>query len=67
MHKSIAAVDLKPTVFAGVLRDSRRRKLLAGWCCSMSDAAGSWEVAKGEKSGCSENRVDLCLLTKRGR
>lgn len=47
MHKSIAAAVFKATVFAGMLSNSRRRKPLAGRCCSMSDAVGSWEAAKG--------------------
>lgn len=65
MHKSIAAVDLKPTVFAGMLHDSRRRKPLAGWCRSMSDAAGSWEAAKRESQG-AVRTASICAILQRG-
>lgn len=64
MHKSIAAVDLEPTVFAGMLHDSCRRKLLAGQCCSMSDAAGSWETAKGENQGAGRSPSSCAFLQR---
>lgn len=51
MHRSIATVDLKPTVFADMLCDSQKRKPLARQCYHMSDEVESWEAAKGESWG----------------
>lgn len=65
MGKSIAVVDLKTTVLAGVLHESRRRKPSAGQRSSTSDAAGSWEVAKGERWGALRT-TSTCAFLQRG-
>lgn len=58
-------VDLKTTVLAGVLHESHRRKPSAAQRYSMSDAAGSWEVAKGERWGALRT-TSTCAFLQRG-
>lgn len=65
MHKSFAVADLKPTVFAGTLRDSCRRKPLAGRCYFISNAVGSWEAAKGESRG-AVRTSSTCAFSQKG-
>lgn len=40
MHRSIGAVDLKPTVFGDMLCDLHKRKPLARQCYHMSNEVG---------------------------
>lgn len=48
VYNSIIVADLEPTVFAGRLGDSLRRKTLARWRCFMSDTVKSLKRAMSQ-------------------